>query len=509
MSLPSTLRTIGREGFRQCSSLVAVDIPAQTTVPANAFTSCACHVSFYVAGASFDSCPTFSPTTADPTVSPTYLRTGSPTTSNSTISPTTSNPTTAPTTSNPTAAPTSSVPSAAPTTDPCLVHACSADCGGPGSGSVCGWNDESNLCITGETTTQLEQVSRLGDCGDVATDPSSPPGQPPVADATTLAHTTPVITGSDSASENRADDGPGAAVYGALAGVVVVIALVGAVVVYNNQKADRAPAAPVEATWYDSAYPSSAAAFAMTKGANSGHHKRTPQHGTSAQPLPGLVTDTFGKEVDFPHALLSYASNSISEGLGKSYMWALSNVLKDSGITSFNGYMVKAGQNWQLEWYGVLPQSKVVIVMLSREFFKSGACVKELITALSQDKYVIPLFLEDVPLKGNFLGESVTAQKEAAFIKLKGLSANCIPPPDQGHFPGQGAADFLRNAQTLVERIQQITADTPTNAGPAEMPSTEEVGGAVTHMSHSAGQSNSGYLDVGAESFDGFAEFNQ
>ena len=97
--------------------------------------------------------------------------------------------------------------------------------------------------------------------------------------------------------------------------------------------------------------------------------------------------------------------------------------------------------------------------MLSRAFFKSKVCVKELITALSQDKYVIPLFLENVPLKGNFLGESVKQQKEAAFIKLKGLSANCIPPPDQGHFPGDGPGDFLRNTQTLVERIQKVTGN--------------------------------------------------
>ena len=121
--------------------------------------------------------------------------------------------------------------------------------------------------------------------------------------------------------------------------------------------------------------------------------------------------------------------------------------------------MVEAGQNWQLEWYGVLPEAKVVIVMLSRAFFKSKACVKELITALSQNKYVIPLYLEDVPLKGSFLGETPKQKKEANFIKMKLLSGNCIPPPDQGHFPGQGADDFLRNAETLVDRIQHVTDD--------------------------------------------------
>lgn len=305
------------------------------------------------------------------------------------------------------------------------------------NGYVCEPSTESPVS-TSPTATPTQGPSELPSAL-----PSLSPSDRPTAAAETETPTwrpaAPEIAKTAGSDANDAtDDGSAGATIGGMVGGIVLLLIVIAVVRKHRATAATAASGHDPTTGYS------------TMGRRSS---------MSVLPLPGLVTDAFAKETAFPQVILSYASNSVRKGLGKSYMWALSNVLKESGLTNFNGYMVEAGQNWQLEWYGVLPEAKVVVVMLSSAFFKSNACVKELITALSQDKYVIPLFLEKVSLKGNFLGDSAKAVKEANFIKLKGLSANCIPPPDQGLFQGTGPEDFLRNAQTLTNRIQKVTED--------------------------------------------------
>ena len=147
---------------------------------------------------------------------------------------------------------------------------------------------------------------------------------------------------SDGANGNGADDAyVDIAVYGGLAGGVLLVGLVVAVVVLNKRAA-RAPIAQAAApTSFNAAY---APVGPTGKGNGNGHGSKPQRAGSTSRtlsvlPLPGLVTDIFGKQTDFPQVLLSYSSNSVSEGLGKSYMWALSNVLSDHGITSFNGYV--------------------------------------------------------------------------------------------------------------------------------------------------------------------------
>ena len=81
--------------------------------------------------------------------------------------------------------------------------------------------------------------------------------------------------------------------------------------------------------------------------------------------------------------LWSYQTNSLGPARGKSFMWAAARILQDNGIASFNGYQVVPGKHWKTEYFGL--DSKVLVAMLSQTYFRSPACIKELITALEQD----------------------------------------------------------------------------------------------------------------------------
>ena len=93
---------------------------------------------------------------------------------------------------------------------------------------------------------------------------------------------------------------------------------------------------------------------------------------------------------DFPTAIISYATKS-NNNCGKDDMWAIANVLRKNGITSFNGYQVKPGEDWQTKWYGKMPRAKLCVLILSEEYFTSTACADECFEVLKQKGRVIPL----------------------------------------------------------------------------------------------------------------------
>jgi hypothetical protein len=167
-----------------------------------------------------------------------------------------------------------------------------------------------------------------------------------------------------------------------------------------------------------------------------------------------LNTNYFNHSKQFPEVVLSYQSHSISEGKGKLLMWALSNGLTDHSIDCFNGYMVTGGDNWQDEWFGLLPESKCVVAMLSKSYFRSGACIEEILAACRLRKPVIPIYVEPVDISGRFLGENYDQVKQANFLRPF-LSGNCIPPPDQGMFQGEHSDDFNKNLATLAAVIKE------------------------------------------------------
>ena len=135
-------------------------------------------------------------------------------------------------------------------------------------------------------------------------------------------------------------------------------------------------------------------------------------------------------------------------------MWALAHELLGHGVDSFNGYQVPSGKNWVTVYFGMIPECKVLVAMLSRSYFRSEACLDELRAAIEQKKPVIPIFLEEVDTSGHFLGESKQQIMDANLIRIKVLSKNCAPPPDQGFFPGANAAHFKRNTKMLADAIR-------------------------------------------------------
>jgi hypothetical protein len=124
--------------------------------------------------------------------------------------------------------------------------------------------------------------------------------------------------------------------------------------------------------------------------------------------------------------------------------------------------MVKGGQDWQKEWFGLLPESKVVVLMMSKSFLESAACMKELEAAIKTEIPIIPVYLEKVNMYGHYLGESEQNIKDAHFFRAN-LTGNAIPPVDQGFFqtgdPDPKTFDkdhWERNMDTLAARIAEI-----------------------------------------------------
>ena len=71
----------------------------------------------------------------------------------------------------------------------------------------------------------------------------------------------------------------------------------------------------------------------------------------SAPDMGSMNTTPFDLEEDFPAVIISYCTKT-SGGLGKDLMWAVANVLRENGITSFNGYQVQLGEETKGERKG-------------------------------------------------------------------------------------------------------------------------------------------------------------
>ena len=133
-------------------------------------------------------------------------------------------------------------------------------------------------------------------------------------------------------------------------------------------------------------------------------------------------------------------------------MWAIANVILKNGISSFNGYMVEPGQDWQVEWYGNLPEAKVAILIMSPEYFDSIPCREECTALVKLKGKVVPLPLQfGMPkMSGRFLGTEREQIKIGNLIKQR--INNHLPPPDQGPFD----RNFEGNAKDLVTMVKQI-----------------------------------------------------
>eukprot|EP01051_Picozoa_sp_SAG22_P038376 SAG22_NODE_19645_length_273_cov_0.586207_1_plen_73_part_01 len=62
-------------------------------------------------------------------------------------------------------------------------------------------------------------------------------------------------------------------------------------------------------------------------------------------------------------------------------MWALANVLRQNGITSYCGLMVRE-DNWQQKWYGKMNKAKFAIIMTSDCYWDRGSPCKDEVEAI-------------------------------------------------------------------------------------------------------------------------------
>ena len=112
-----------------------------------------------------------------------------------------------------------------------------------------------------------------------------------------------------------------------------------------------------------------------------------------AVPYDIVYTTEFTQQSPLPTVILSYCTHT-DEGKGKEHVWAIANILKDAGITSFHGYMVRGGDQWEEEWFGIMPSAKFGVVMISEAFLKSKPCVKELRALLKQGIPIIAVVFD-------------------------------------------------------------------------------------------------------------------
>jgi hypothetical protein len=169
-------------------------------------------------------------------------------------------------------------------------------------------------------------------------------------------------------------------------------------------------------------------------------------------------TVPFALQMLFPQVILSYCTHT-DGGLGKEHVWSVANILNDAGISSFHGYMVEAGQDWEKKWFGKMPRAKVGVVMLSEAFFKSGPCKEELLALIKKGHPIIPVVFDMTAHKAmegdTFLGTDTDSIEDANFLKTK-MTGNSLPPPDQGVFQ----KNFDVNAAELVRLVRQALATT-------------------------------------------------
>ena len=124
---------------------------------------------------------------------------------------------------------------------------------------------------------------------------------------------------------------------------------------------------------------------------------------SAAAVVPGLPRGTDVSEHEWPgtkapRVILSYATASAG-GEGLKYNWALSNRIGKAGHLTFHGKMVMGGDNWQEQWYGLMPMSEVAVVQLSQEYFQSKPCVAELRAICKEfdSDHILPVIVRSTP----------------------------------------------------------------------------------------------------------------
>jgi len=121
--------------------------------------------------------------------------------------------------------------------------------------------------------------------------------------------------------------------------------------------------------------------------------------------------------------------------------------------------MCKPGQPWDSGYFEWLAHAKVIIVLLSENYFKSNACKREFKQACNcvpdprvLDKSVIPIVVSELSFKYPNADPNCPAD-----LKAELNQRNCFPDPSQGHL----MCDFDNNMAAVVGLVQSVLGHGP------------------------------------------------
>jgi hypothetical protein len=153
----------------------------------------------------------------------------------------------------------------------------------------------------------------------------------------------------------------------------------------------------------------------------------------------------FSAEVPHPDGIFSYRTES-DGGRGAAHMWAVANMLRLNGITSYCGLMVREA-NWQQKWFGKMYKAKFAIIMTSDKYWDPNSPCREEVEAILQRGLKVFILRVDATcstcMRGDFLGTSEDEIDSAGFLKSRLGALNCFPPPHKPLFQVRASCLYL------------------------------------------------------------------
>ena len=164
----------------------------------------------------------------------------------------------------------------------------------------------------------------------------------------------------------------------------------------------------------------------------------------------------FTLEEDFPDILMSFATAN-RDGHGQDDMWAIANLVRKQGFSTYNCLQAEAASNWKVKWFGKRRETKLALILLDKPFFKSEGCVEELLAILTRRMAFIPInFGVDIDFMHGNITEHVYAGDDTKIRETSNLIqeflGNIFPVYQKGLM--LEPANWHRNAKELVDEVK-------------------------------------------------------
>jgi hypothetical protein len=162
-----------------------------------------------------------------------------------------------------------------------------------------------------------------------------------------------------------------------------------------------------------------------------------------AQELKSQVRDMVSGDIEdfYPELVLSYASGKRPDdaiGTGPGFVQAFEFIkrLKENGHICFSGLHVPVMQDWNIYFLrlrGDKAKAKIMIALLTHDYFKSPACMRELYTAMEAKVKILQVRMEEnmpPPYEDQWKGTMTSgAELERMHVRDFLVKTNAIPHP--------------------------------------------------------------------------------